>query len=595
MNDKAEGLAGRRSLVRLDLVPESIKARCQMFVDRGMLAALVCSDGLYVSISQIKRLENLGFLYTQGNHDVASIAQLFPSDKELSLRSGTSLFQTSEPQVPIDGGEFILQLLPYICENIAVEKTASIPGVVQFAGTAEELFSTESKLLAAAATQQDRLLSGKILRSAGFARSAHYLGSKASLAPSIIEVIDRVLPKNGVVVDLMCGSGAASGAFARKWKTYASDAQQFSVLLGTVQGGGFDPSRAEKVLKFVLLRYKEHYAKLQVQLSDEIEKEEVFLTSEIDESTVGDFFKWISEYSVIQTAWRQSKEVRTEFSLFSSYYANLFFGIRQSAEIDSLRYAIEGIADPVEKSWGLGALLCAVSACADTFGGHFAQPRVRLDDIEDVRKKFAVSLMRRGLSIKQEFAARFLSLAKESESVEFPVIPVAGPWRPALQQLSTLISEREVLVYLDPPYTRDEYSRYYHVLETLVLYNYPMVDGRALVPTKGSLNRFSSEFFSRNVESIEASVATVISACLARGWSVMLSYASSGTASLEKVVASLEGQLESTELFRTGYTHVAHGKLRAHKKIDEYLVLFKPAIGEAPLHQPANIDNKLSA
>lgn len=571
-------VSGKRSLIRLDLVAEVIRARCQRFVERGILAALDGPDGLYVSQAQIERLERLGFLGHEGSHDAPAIAQLFPSDKELWLRSGTSLFETLEAQTSIEGGEFILQLLPYICEGIPNEKAASIPGVVRFAGTAEQLFSTEPKLLASASSQQDRLVSGKALRSAGFARSAHYLGSKASLAPAIIEVIESVLPKTAVVIDLMCGSGAASGAFARKWKTYASDAQQFSVLLGTVQGGGFDLSRAEKVLNRVLLRFKEQYARLEVQLADAIDKEEEFLTSEFDASTPDEFFKWISEYSRLQNSWRQSDDIKTSFSLFSSYYANLFFGIRQAAEIDSLRYAIDSIADPIEKSWGLGALLCAVSACADTFGGHFAQPRVRLDDIEDVSKKLAISLMRRGLSIKQEFAARLLSLANESNSVKFPVVPVAGPWKSALEQMSTVISDEEVLVYLDPPYTRDEYSRYYHVLETLVLYNYPKVDGRALVPEKGSPNRFSSEFFSRNVESVEASIASVISACLQRGWSVMLSYASSGAASLNNVVASLEAQLESTELFQTGYTHVAHGKLRAHKKIDEYLVLFRPAV-----------------
>ena len=32
---------------------------------------------------------------------------------------------------------------------------------------------------------------------------------------------------------------------------------------------------------------------------------------------------------------------------------------------------------------------------------------------------------------------------------------------------------RPSVVYADPPYTRDHYSRYYHLLDTLLLYDYP--------------------------------------------------------------------------------------------------------------------------
>lgn len=36
------------------------------------------------------------------------------------------------------------------------------------------------------------------------------------------------------------------------------------------------------------------------------------------------------------------------------------------------------------------------------------------------------------------------------------------------------------LVYADPPYTSDQYSRYYHIYETLILYDYPAARGRGL-------------------------------------------------------------------------------------------------------------------
>src|SRR5207253_2965645 len=36
---------------------------------------------------------------------------------------------------------------------------------------------------------------------------------------------------------------------------------------------------------------------------------------------------------------------------------------------------------------------------------------------------------------------------------------------------------RGAVIYADPPYSKDHYSRYYHVLETLVRYDYPSAAG----------------------------------------------------------------------------------------------------------------------
>ena len=47
-----------------------------------------------------------------------------------------------------------------------------------------------------------------------------------------------------------------------------------------------------------------------------------------------------------------------------------------------------------------------------------------------------------------------------------------------LQNKAPHIQQRSLVIYADPPYSRAQYSRYYHVLETLVLYDYPGVTGK---------------------------------------------------------------------------------------------------------------------
>ncbi|PDT73555.1 DNA adenine methylase [Bradyrhizobium sp. C9] len=50
--------------------------------------------------------------------------------------------------------------------------------------------------------------------------------------------------------------------------------------------------------------------------------------------------------------------------------------------------------------------------------------------------------------------------------------------------------ERPAVIYADPPYTADHYSRYYHLWETLLRYDYPEPVGKGLYRS----DRFTSKF-----------------------------------------------------------------------------------------------------
>ena len=47
------------------------------------------------------------------------------------------------------------------------------------------------------------------------------------------------------------------------------------------------------------------------------------------------------------------------------------------------------------------------------------------------------------------------------------------------------------MVYADPPYTTDQYSRYYHLYETLLLYDYPEAVGVGRYRPDRSVSSFS--------------------------------------------------------------------------------------------------------
>jgi adenine-specific DNA-methyltransferase len=261
--------------------------------------------------------------------------------------------------------------------------------------------------------------------------------------------------------------------------------------------------------------------------------------------------------------------------LFSAYYANLFFGVRQAAEIDCLKKAIDAIQSQDQREWALGALVCATSSCAYNYGGHFAQPKLDPHSPAKFAAQFSEMNAARAMSVFHEFHVRLTSLASESESTRYPVELVEGPWENALDQVEITLAEKPVCVYIDPPYTRDEYSRYYHVLETLIHYHYPEVSGKASIPKRGDLSRFASAFLSANPTLASRTIQSVITSCLARGWSCLWSYSDSGLVNVASVLQDLAPLAGSIELYTSSHTYKGQGG-REQKNVVEIACLITP-------------------
>lgn len=383
-----------------------------------------------------------------------------------------------------------------------------------------------------------------------FANSAYYLGSKRRLGPFLSESLHCFAPDAEAVVDLMCGSGAASGAFSRHVPVVASDAQSFSLLLARVQGGGMTPDRADAILREVLVGARPHLSEVQALAAAAISAEQAWLHGpgdpEASLAAAAAFPTYRSDDPpgragggwdpAALVAQRRSDPAAYPYVLFLAYFANRFVGVRQATEIDSLRYAIDGLSG-LDREWALGALVVSVSAVATTYAGHFAQPLVNGRSLSD--RVFRQLLRKRPMSVVREFEARLRSLAAASADVRHTVTPIPGPWRNGLAASAAALDGRRPVVYVDPPYTREEYSRYYHVLETLVDYRYPFAVGPGRVPGKGPGGRFASEFFTRSPSRMISSLAAVIAEPLSRGWPVMWSYGNSAAVDATDVLGAV--------------------------------------------------------
>lgn len=571
-------------------VPNSEDSQDELF-SHPIIAKLDCLGTAVFSSFQRDRLIKL---YSQARNNPyinPHPTSLFPSSEELSLGVGTIISKgLTDPRDNNGESEILLQLLPYWIESSQEEDSDSNYKWGQELLGAHEISTKLPSLLKRIRKAKSRISSLLLSRTTQFSRSAHYMGSKAFLAPYLSEIMHTLLPTDTVIIDLMCGSGAASGYFSREWKTFASDAQCFSKHLAIVQGGGFNPERALRIADKVLDLARLHYDTLPAFIKENIEIENNLLASELSPEIKQQLQQWIFNYPRVNnpqasetgTLTKIVKERRTDsktypFLLFSTYYANLFFGVRQCAEIDSLRYAVEQISDTKERAWAMGALLCAISSCAYSYGGHFAQPKLNIHDEARLNLLAADLVVSRGLSVSHEFFVRLTSLGEESATISHEIQTLTGPWERAISEAEQTLEGQPVCIYLDPPYTRDEYSRYYHILETLVRYDYPKVQDKASMPKRGDAGRFASEFATRNKSHIEDLIVKIINTCLDKGWQCLWSYSDTGVASIHSILKRVSSNDRQVDLFSMAHSYKGQGRHRS-KAVREYAILIQSKI-----------------
>lgn len=171
------------------------------------------------------------------------------------------------------------------------------------------------------------------------------------------------------------------------------------------------------------------------------------------------------------------------YCLATGYFADGYFSLRQAIELDALRYAIDTTeALTAYRDWLLSAWLASAGAVLNA-PGHTAQ---FLKPNTDQQARRIQRNWRR--SIWTIFADRLADVSlvgTKSWRASNNVIT-----RDALEVANGSVPSDIGVVYADPPYTRDQYSRYYHVYETLYRYDFPTASGQGRTPT----GRFTTAF-----------------------------------------------------------------------------------------------------
>lgn len=314
-------------------------------------------------------------------------------------------------------------------------------------------------------------------------RPIHYLGSKLRVLPAIEQAVDRIDPSGGPVCDLFSGSATVSRYLSRRRRVLAVDVQEYARVLaeavlngdqtwslasveealGDDRGGGALREAVDALIKL------ENEVALRA-IHGEIEPLCDLLELGSLASLHGDE---LPADSPLGEAVRESQARIDALGLKGTdtvcvrHFGGQYFSYSQAADLD----AIADLARDSRNSVLLAAALSTASQLVNSIGKQFAQP-IRPRDKSGVPKRHVVKkiIAERGLSARPIFMAYL----RQYEGLTFTRrdhVAVRADFREALSNPAFKPS----VVYADPPYTRDHYSRFYHSLETIALGDDPSI------------------------------------------------------------------------------------------------------------------------
>ena len=309
-----------------------------------------------------------------------------------------------------------------------------------------------------------------------------YMGTKRPIAPRVRRLVDDLEPE-GRVVDLFCGMGSVASCLAPRYPVIANDALEFAGALARARFTTQTRTPLAEVLPRLRSVYRDHLERLTRAYRRRVRTETAVL-----EGGWKDLAQYMAGAPHAGNSVRWAKAARdahvlrgaARYCLTTLYFSAGYFSTRQALALDAIRRAIDQ-APHDDRDWLLSAWLSSAATVINA-PGHTAQylkpndansySRIRRAWRRDVWETFKSRLA--DVGPVGTCAWRRRNEVHTSDAVHL----LQGKLR------------RVGLVYADPPYTKDHYSRYYHVYETLYRYDFPNSSGAG----RYRADRFRTQF-----------------------------------------------------------------------------------------------------
>ena len=338
-------------------------------------------------------------------------------------------------------------------------------------------------------------------------RTIKYSGNKLRLLPTIVWLVRQVVKNGGTILDLMAGTHCVGYALKRQYRIYANDIQEYSFVIGKA--------------------FIEHggYS---------INRD-------------------LAEKELMRDIRKNQKDPK--FYLFQKTYPNTYFTASQCKEIDNIRAAIETVPTPQRELY-LTVLMSAMCYTSNTTG-HFAE--------------YLNKTPSNTRSVQELFFKKCEDLTVVANSYANTVFNLDyNSFLSGTEQELTEIVESSDLIYVDPPYSAAQYSRFYHLLETLVKYDYPSVKFKGRYRS----DRYFSDFCRKSRAQTELDHALGRLSEINNKF-VLLSYVDSNSCLIpknkfEEIVHNHFRHVTKPLVYQVSHSQLGNGSSR---KVLEYLIL----------------------
>ncbi len=349
-----------------------------------------------------------------------------------------------------------------------------------------------------------------------------YMGSKAKIIKFISESIESVYD-GGTVCDLFSGACSLSGALGAKYPIHTNDIQNYSALIASVYLNPIKDIDVNELLQDVSLYYKKAKAKLPMEMeySGFTSLEEFNRIEELNRTLIMESF-------------------RNRYHLFLKNYSGTWWSAEQCIWIDAFKQAIDkktknGDWGKAEYAFSMACLMHAMAYCSQGTG-HYAQYR----DAKSQSSMADINIYRQK-NLQDLFVNKFNKMkawAREN-------VVDLGHKATTLDYTKCLRKLDGGTVYADPPYGFVHYSRFYHALETLCLYDYPelQIKGGSMVKGRYREGRHQSPFCIQT--QVEGAFEALFSGVNSSRTNLALSYSNTAMISLERLLAISKRVLNS--------------------------------------------------
>lgn len=409
-----------------------------------------------------------------------------------------------------------------------------------------------------------------------------YMGCKSRIIKEISNLIFENANIN-TVVDLFAGTGTIGYALKPYYTIYSNDIELYSYIINEAILNGCILSNEEQ--EKIIFRVNNLYENIRKRFSSAIKKEEEYLdyqsqnyleyskfcedtpsvinpvTNDKDMTCILDYVKRINMGSE-----NQNIDIPV---LFLTYYANAYFGVNQCCEIDTVRAIIEEVKDYRIKYVLLAALMSVMSVTASTTT-HFAQ-YLKVNS----QSSYKNIASKRKCSIIKLFIEKLDSLRSEGIlNNELGVHKCTN--MNYIECLNSISLNNKTLVYADPPYFKEHYSRYYHILNTLCLYDYPKISINNQTK-QYTVGRYREERnvsdFGKKSTALQA-FEELIDICYKNQCYLMISYSDNSIINIDEIMKRMNNKFH-VKLQKIPLRHSSQGR-NVNTYVEEYIIIGKP-------------------